>query len=468
MNKKRFLAFTSLLLALLIFAAVSASDNDGQDDKKPPKHNPDTRIVGGTIADTNEYPWQVALVNSGSTNPRAGQFCGGSLIAPGWVLSAAHCFFYRDGTQVPASEIDVVLGVNQLSSGPTAGGQGQRRSLAQIIVHPSYNDITSDNDIALLRLATPATLSCSVNVIDPATAADAARFAPGAIAIITGWGDITQGANAGSDDLREVAVPIVSNATCNASSSYNGQVTNNMICAGQAIGGRDSCQGDSGGPLVVSNGIGGFIQAGVVSWGNGCAAPNFYGVYSRVENYEAWIESNINGNRSGAGVPLAPSISLSQIATELFMPYAANETHSGHTCVAGSVDLPDPNPPTPTPLPGEGGPDSNDISDAIPIIPDQLVTGVVRNPGDRDDVFAISLASGQTVDITLNGSGGDADLYLYPPGTATVNSNDYVQFSQNSGTAETIEWTITQTGVWYVDVYAYSGAISYELVVRVR
>ncbi len=466
MNQKRIFGLTIFIFTLLIFAIASASDSDKDDGKKPPKHVPENRIVGGTIADTNEYPWQVALVSAAASDPRNGQFCGGSLIAPGWVLSAAHCFFDRNGAQVPASAIDVVLGVNKLSQGPSAGSVGQRRSLAQIIVHPDYDDLTSDNDIALLRLATPAVLSCSVNVIDPATAADAARFAPGEIAIITGWGDTVSGAGAGSDDLREVAVRLVSNDTCNLDSSYNGRVSSNMICAGQTVGGRDSCQGDSGGPMVVADGAGGFIQAGVVSWGDGCALPNFYGVYSRVENYESWIDSHLNSRRGDA--PFAPSISLAQIATELFLPVAANETHSGHTCVDGSVEVPDPNPPPPTPFPTETGPDSDDIADALPINSGATVTGIVRNPGDRDDVYAINVSAGQRIEIWLTGSGGDADLYLYPPTASTVNSNTYVQFSQNNNTDEYLEWNIDQSGTWYVDVYAFSGTTNYELRVEVR
>jgi len=93
-------------------------------------------------------------------------------------------------------------------------------------------------------------------------------------------------------ELQEVDVPIVSNATCNT--SYGGEITANMICAGYAQGGKDACYGDSGGPLFVPDETGtGWVQVGVVSWGEGCALPNYYGVYARVSRYQSWIESYV-------------------------------------------------------------------------------------------------------------------------------------------------------------------------------
>jgi hypothetical protein len=90
-----------------------------------------------------------------------------------------------------------------------------------------------------------------------------------------------------------VSVPIVSNATCNSSVAYNGRITANMLCAGYASGGKDSCQGDSGGPLVVPNGAS-WKLAGVVSWGDGCAFANKYGVYVRLVNFVTWVNGYIN------------------------------------------------------------------------------------------------------------------------------------------------------------------------------
>ena len=104
--------------------------------------------------------------------------------------------------------------------------------------------------------------------------------------------------------LQEVSVPIVSDQLCRE--AYPGEITQNMFCAGFKQGGKDSCQGDSGGPLIISDGNGGWIQAGVVSWGNGCASPDFYGVYARVANYIDWLDQT-TGLSFGSNPPTQPT-----------------------------------------------------------------------------------------------------------------------------------------------------------------
>ena len=110
--------------------------------------------------------------------------------------------------------------------------------------------------------------------------------------IVTGWGAAEQGGSV-VRDLREVTVPFVTNAVCGDLLSYGSQITDTMICAGLAAGGTNSCQGDSGGPLVSTSAP---VQlVGVVSWGEGCAKPGKYGVYSRIANFKKWIESCTSG-----------------------------------------------------------------------------------------------------------------------------------------------------------------------------
>lgn len=253
------------------------------------------QIIGGALADDGEYPWQVALVDATQSNPYNGQFCGGSIIASGWVLTAAHCVVEDNGTVSNPATLDVVAGVNLLSSGQTSGTQGQRRKVSQIIVHSFYNPQTLDNDLALLRLAAPLSLNTKVQSVPLAAQTDSQWFAPGVMATVSGWGRTNpppQEPVLWPDALMEVQVPIVAQTICSA--AYPRAITANMLCAGYAAGGKDSCQGDSGGPLIVPDGNGGWLQAGIVSWGAGCAQPNQYGVYTRLANYTGWINSILN------------------------------------------------------------------------------------------------------------------------------------------------------------------------------
>uniref|UniRef100_A0A3Q2WN86 Serine protease 27-like n=1 Tax=Haplochromis burtoni TaxID=8153 RepID=A0A3Q2WN86_HAPBU len=237
-----------------------------------PKLN--TRIVGGQVAPVGSWPWQVSLQTSGS------HFCGGSLINSQWVLTAAHCF------PTTPTGLTVNLGRQSLrGSNPNAVS----RTVTQIIKHPNYNSGTNDNDICLLRLSSPVTFN---NYISPVClAASDSIFYSGVNSWVTGWGDI------GSGGGSLVQVPVVGNRQCNCNYGV-GRITDNMICAGLSAGGKDSCQGDSGGPMV-SKQIGRWIQAGIVSFREGCARPNLPGVYTRVSKYQTWITSQITSNRPG-------------------------------------------------------------------------------------------------------------------------------------------------------------------------
>ena len=251
--------------------------------------NQTPKIVGGKPAAPGEYPWQVSLVVSWIANPNQGHFCGGTIYNNKWIVTAAHCL-----VRVRAADVHVVAGTNVLMSGV------HRVNAARIIVHKNYNGGTSDEDIALIELKSPLALGTTMQqiaLLEPAE--EASVLVKDKVLTVTGWGATAQGA-AVVRDLQEVDVPFVTREVCNDPLSYNGKITENMICAGKAAGGVDSCQGDSGGPIVYRPGGSAPKLVGVVSWGEGCARPGKYGVYTRVSRYNSWVRNCI---ANAAGCP---------------------------------------------------------------------------------------------------------------------------------------------------------------------
>ncbi|MEK7950603.1 serine protease [Luteolibacter soli] len=244
---------------------------------------PVPRIVGGHSAADGEYPWMVALLKADEPDEYDGFYCGASLVHPYWVLTAAHCVL---GSR--AEDINVLVGTNDLSN---PGSGAQRIAVSEIVISPTYNEFSMDGDFALLRLAQPAT-GTTIPVID-----DAELALPEVEATVTGWGDTTDGQGSYPNRLQEVELPIADLDVANASPAYAGTLTENMIPAGLAEGGLDSCQGDSGGPLLVpSPRAPGWALAGIVSFGEGCAEPGNYGIYTRIGNYRDFITGHIRPN----------------------------------------------------------------------------------------------------------------------------------------------------------------------------
>jgi secreted trypsin-like serine protease len=236
------------------------------------------KIIGGLPAPDGAFPWQVSLSVSWIADPGRGHFCGGSIYDANWIITAAHCVIDNE-----PEDIHVVAGTNKLTA------SSPRLNIQRIIIHRAYDRPKKhDNDVALLELLRPLKLDNKIKPIELLSPAEEDRVTePGQQLTVTGWG-ATQEDGRPVRDLRFVDIPAVSRDTCNQPPSYNHHVTDNMICAGRPIGGKDSCQGDSGGPLI-SKSLGPFRLAGVVSWGDGCARFGKYGIYARVSRYNAWI-----------------------------------------------------------------------------------------------------------------------------------------------------------------------------------
>uniref|UniRef100_A0A3P9LNH8 Transmembrane serine protease 4a n=2 Tax=Oryzias latipes TaxID=8090 RepID=A0A3P9LNH8_ORYLA len=240
------------------------------------KREPFPRIIGGNETDIKDYPWQVSLQNNGQHT------CGGSLVSPRWVVTAAHCF---NGNNKVISRWTVMSG----HSGMTTAGASY---VDKILVNNDYRPEKQDYDIALIRLSSPITVrDYRKPVCLPPKDLGLVNQSPLAV---TGWGYREEEGTV-SSTLQEADVPLIDWNTCSSSSLYGSFLTRRMICAGYTEGKVDACKGDSGGPLVY------FLPhqwtlVGVVSWGIGCARANKPGVYTNVDEMLNWIYTTIEKN----------------------------------------------------------------------------------------------------------------------------------------------------------------------------
>ena len=285
-------------------------------------------VVGGTPP-TRDYPFMAAMIVDGA------QYCGGSLVAAQYVLTAAHCWddVKPDGVEFAIGGEHLILGSSEVIA------------VDSVVVHPNWGKGPQDSsyDVAVVKLALPASAP-PIPIADPATDTDLWVADPGLtasrkMARVIGYG-LPSWDPPGV--LFETDVPMVADVDCEDSYDLTGGgfESTTMVCAGEPFGVKDSCYGDSGGPLVVARdglGSGQLMQVGVVSWGFGCAIPQHPGVYARVgdDPLNSWIRQRI----SGAPVVAQPGAVDGRVAdskTKAALSDAVVDCGDGHVASTGA------------------------------------------------------------------------------------------------------------------------------------
>lgn len=299
-----------LSIYLTLSKAVSAETVENDTNHHPPIA---LGLIGGEIIKKGQWPWLVSLKSKVVIKKIFGilpvyreTWCGGSLIADQWVMSAAHCFFDDNSDEIPAKFWKARLASSSLKSNlwekvKNIFGRIFKKikwlqwnvKVAKILIFPDYSEKDINNDMALVKLAqpVPTKLLSTMKPVKLPQAANDSFPRPGMMCIMTGWG-CTQVGGSVTKIATRIDIPIMSNLQC---SNYFGNLNKNKICSGFFNHAKGLCKGDSGGPLVCSTPQG-WIQVGVASFMRRDDPKNYPGVFTRVSVYRDWIDKTIKEN----------------------------------------------------------------------------------------------------------------------------------------------------------------------------